>query len=1542
VSRKALLLALDDYQDALKLEAPRNDAAMLEKTLGRLGYRSDDIAVHCSSRERALTTYRIRNLVRAFFSTAQDGDELLLYVSGHGVDQDGGRLIVPVDYDCDDPPPPSELLSDYWLYGNARGSAAASVLILLDTCREAVRLKLDAVAKGTDLPAEEPRSETAPTIAIVYSCEPGRRSWATKGNEGVSFFTEAVCYVLENDERVATLSTLLEAATRRLCETAPAGRTQVPFLDERNSATGRSGTALNLVVKEDRAARLRQQIAVSRWSKLMESAPLWAVVESAPEGLRLQLRVLAARSEVLVRQAGDALPQDRWRTESALVRVLRAVPHLVPTGSVQVAEAALYLAVPFVYEAIMAGLIVRIAQTGPVLSAAVDSDVHGWTAVPARAWSRALEGEEEWARRRDHLERTGQSDAALDVHVWQLWSFAHRAGELWTFAEGQRPGASGWLNDLLSETLSPAPFAEVAQDSRVTELLNGRRLVRLARLLFADLDDIESEAAKNPGGLSRDQTFGYGTALWRIDEVEIAHVLSLAGAIALDARRLPETVTEHLGVDPGFEVPSVQAALERAQWQRDERLVLALSTPFPAVHAALTTVVAKLERHRHGLQISRILSARTAALLPTAILDTKLQPEIGPDDRPVFDPRHLQFTLDQQRVIRLLMGEALYSEPSRALRELYQNALDACRYRRARETLLRQQRDTAEPYLGSIRLESGLENGRPYIVCEDDGIGMTERHLRELFARAGRRFTDSHEFHLDRAQWEEKGVQFWPNSRFGIGVLSYFMLAEELAIETRRVESHGGVAPEGLVVRVTGAGSLFRIRHDPAIRRTGGTRLTLYLKDMALAPGDLLDTVRSWLLMPEVDTTLRRSNGQQALLRAGELTVAGHAQFGSVLAVSATANSLGQPRAFWTVDYWENQQQHAGQRMEGGGILLDGVRTASDQAPAAILVNLSEDIAGTPSIDRERVNAPPALKSWLIDRFIEDRGETLLGACASSARLAQLSQAQPELLIDLDDRLRDGELKLHDTALEWIGPATRPTAGLGLSVADIALSALFSARPFWNSLPEVLVSVRLAELADHSTSLPDIVESFVAYRCPTLPVRSLPLAPQRVLAPPSMPARLRARNYPLRASDFIQVRKRLGLEMSAVTELAQPLEELGLIDADLEALRRWDSLHSTIRDALDARLEVSVQTLLAMTVEEDVTPAEIAERARPLVQLGLVAVDLERFADLSEISALTLRFLQTSFEKYGMEIAGVILALRRGDAESRQMPDLERALKILRVIDENSDASNLCTLHPLSGALLSRDLDGRAPFLEYISDAHLVMASQTLNIPLQTACEILRPLVERRLVESSVEVNISPEIEDFVRRAMSSARLSRYSDGLDVDDAVSPDFISTIVRLRMLALKAGKLNELEQRWTSYTSRVLSVDIDGMGPFLDVIDIGHLWKAVLVLDQAPKVVAIAVAALDQLGLVKGDLEKFANRKKPDATMRALLSRDFDAAPPWRTALSAFDLVAASMLLKRPLPELFRYLDDLELCGVNVEDARAFAVFSENRIRTMPQA
>lgn len=125
------------------------------------------------------------------------------------------------------------------------------------------------------------------------------------------------------------------------------------------------------------------------------------------------------------------------------------------------------------------------------------------------------------------------------------------------------------------------------------------------------------------------------------------------------------------------------------------------------------------------------------------------------------------FQVDLRGVVDLL-SHHLYGSPRVYLRELLQNAVDAITARRAV--------DPAAPAL--VRVEPPELTGDGTLRVHDTGIGLTEEQVHELLATIGR---SSKRDELGFARHEFLG-------QFGIGLLSCFLVADEVRVQTRHAD----------------------------------------------------------------------------------------------------------------------------------------------------------------------------------------------------------------------------------------------------------------------------------------------------------------------------------------------------------------------------------------------------------------------------------------------------------------------------------------------------------------------------------------------------------------------------------------------------------------------------------------------------------------------------------------------------------------------------------------------------------------------------------
>ncbi|GLW56521.1 wHTH domain-containing protein [Kitasatospora phosalacinea] len=415
--------------------------------------------------------------------------------------------------------------------------------------------------------------------------------------------------------------------------------------------------------------------------------------------------------------------------------------------------------------------------------------------------------------------------------------------------------------------------------------------------------------------LPHDDGVRSGPGPQQIRDQRAALLLSLAHTLALPSTALPPIVAEHLATPHPVDLAELKSCLDNATWGGPRDLpVLRAEARHEAVVEALREYAVRADEQLHAIR--RTVHERNA---PVPALPTRLSADRVTAAADVFTS-HARFRADGHRVLGLAMGVQLYKDRDLAVRELYQNALDACRLRAARTTYLNRTRGGALPFDGRIRFTQGTdEDGRRYLDCTDNGIGMGDGELRGVFSRAGERFAEQPEFILERADWEhlDPPIPLHLNSRFGIGVLSYFMLADEIRVTTTRMSREGTLGP-ALEVAICGPEHLFRIVDTGRHRAEPGTRVRLYLREELGADWSVVGVLRRLLGIAEFTTVAedgeRSEKWQPGVLRARE-----HRGGSEQLGLDAHGMLLHAPGPV------DDGQVVWCER--GGGILVDGLVT---------------------------------------------------------------------------------------------------------------------------------------------------------------------------------------------------------------------------------------------------------------------------------------------------------------------------------------------------------------------------------------------------------------------------------------------------------------------------------------------------------------------------------------------------------------------------------------------------------------------------------------
>jgi len=217
------------------------------------------------------------------------------------------------------------------------------------------------------------------------------------------------------------------------------------------------------------------------------------------------------------------------------------------------------------------------------------------------------------------------------------------------------------------------------------------------------------------------------------------------------------------------------------------------------VHRALKRYESYLQRLLYNL--NRIIRPR--------FLFTSVRFEITPQD---YQPIDFKFDVDTSSALQLFAGNTLYKDRRVFLRELVQNAVDACNLRQMHEP----------GFIPSIGIEFSPNLDK--ITFRDNGIGMSKQWIEKYFLNIGLSFYQSDE--ILRINRDAK-IQFSFISQFGIGFLSSFLVAQQVIIKTRQAGS------DGFIISITHIDDYFDVRLVED-KIPVGTEVTVILKENLL------------------------------------------------------------------------------------------------------------------------------------------------------------------------------------------------------------------------------------------------------------------------------------------------------------------------------------------------------------------------------------------------------------------------------------------------------------------------------------------------------------------------------------------------------------------------------------------------------------------------------------------------------------------------------------------------------------------------------------
>lgn len=965
--RRALLIGVPEYRDEAIDSFPdvvRQDIDNLEKALRLSGFH--DISIHGLNDPWESTRPRILDRIEHFLGDATDGDTLIVYLSGHGLHHNGVDYLVPAEALIRDPSKYDQYLIKLDFAHSVQSSKAKTIIFFIDACRQGIKLKQKASYAAGWGKADREKVQNQYYL-MVFACEPGEFAQYITGDTSFSLFTQALAKVIAPDHPAKTLGEVLIATDDELAKLTSQyvkNRQRI----RKDIETGASEEEVLRRVVCEGSVTVSVSGSVS-WLTAANNAEIWSSANLTNDpNLSLIKDAVAVVVEACWQQwllSCEVLRTDPWRDERLPLRTLDCISLLIhrsnPKTELTASECALITVAPFIREAVIAAGVARATTANPF-----SLETTGATEGPRGELEKTYLLFPQLVRKARRLEALGQEDARDSLAAWLMYRCVLRLPSLWLSAP------TGTLPKELETSLR---LVSRSNSSVLSDVFEFNRMIEFAHSVFGDPERVRR--GDRPGALQPEAFLGGQAPDRRVREQLLGYLLVIAGRLAIDPRLLSDVVVDHFGLTDSLAPKDVLNCINHSHWARAGKILslsvrcyhqaidLALHDYVQDSFLVLNAVTDQADTSKPGLE--------AISDLPIRLTADGVKPALDANGRTVYETPLIRFHLAQDEVRELLMGDQLYGDPNLAIRELYQNALDACRYRRARLEFLErtgQLSPAVSQWKGLIIFRQGIDDeGRPFVECEDNGIGMGRRELSECFAKAGRRFHDTPEFIEEQAEWRKCNppVELYPNSQFGIGVFSYFMLSDELHVETCRLDGRG-FPGTGLTALVSGSGTLFRVTEHPEASADAGTKIRLYL-NRTLHNGkriSCVDTLRELLWVAEFH--LIAHDGAESY--EWESDVLRHPNLPPQQIIAGSS-----PNLWWvtssvggTLNAWDNNI---------GALLADGLHTGpkDTSAPMNFIVNLKAAKRPVLSVDRKKILKWD--KAW-VQKLLANGWHTLL------------------------------------------------------------------------------------------------------------------------------------------------------------------------------------------------------------------------------------------------------------------------------------------------------------------------------------------------------------------------------------------------------------------------------------------------------------------------------------------------------------------------------------------------------------------------------------
>ncbi|MEU7294683.1 caspase family protein [Streptomyces exfoliatus] len=980
------------------------DVVLVGAALADSGYTVDALHPgHPLPERRDTGVGAIVSAVEEFLLSCTAGDTAFLYVSAHGVTVGEREYLLTSDAR---PRADGSLIAQTILETAPEVllgplPVGVTVVVCLDTCR-------------TDQPPFAADSHETPLASSAYRDvawlrASGRGQPAYADPEKGSYFGIALSEALSPNSPPKTFKDV-HAFVRARIERLTARLTEPPPTVESQCVEGLA----------DRLVVCRGSEETQRWTEAITGSVLWRhTSHDADVHERVKDRLADLAREVSKSRLGtDSALATPWSDPEYPIRVVDRLGRLVEaarlTGRERLspAETAALLAAPLLHEGVVAVALSELAALRPDRIDRREED-RGREAVTAhdqlvcdaaRDVSRA---HSQVSLAAETLRRRHLPEPATAADHWLRHRFIADWDRLW-----DHTGDYAAVDHLLAMVVAALTAGSPDEPSPQSRTLIDRQIRQV--LAHVTVAPGSSPRINDSGELRWNEHPAVPGNTWRARY--LAYLVWLASLLAADPRRMSSVLVDHLGAHRRLVPSDVIAALSEYRLVSPEEptgtdtgggydLAVNFLCPHPALHAAVeelaATADASVRALHKGWKEDRTPAPDLLRGIPRKVTTEFLEPLEQQYTKPLE-----RFRLAEDEIRPLLMGTQLYGDKMLAVRELYQNALDACRHRQLRVEYGRRLSKCGgkgrEPEISFVQ---GYDEDRPYIECHDTGTGMSRRKLTSMFARAGKRYEQDPDFVQERRNWRRAGIEPVAfNSRFGIGVFSYFMLAEEVVVTTSTIDLHGNPSRTEAPLQATiqsGSGLLEIVETTDAPEH-GGTVVRLYLSADGETPPSLVETLRKLLWVSDHRVKAEEFDREGNKIRSAEWA----------------------PGELRTSSEWPTGAARAGTDawiVQGKGqLLLDGVVIRKAPEVDGYVFNLRERDQPVPTVDR---NGLIGYDEEGVERRLLAAVPEAVGSFeeVSLRWLWELAGTEPKLTVSVFDALpADATGVLHPTHEEHI------------------------------------------------------------------------------------------------------------------------------------------------------------------------------------------------------------------------------------------------------------------------------------------------------------------------------------------------------------------------------------------------------------------------------------------------------------------------------------------------------------------------------------------